>query len=263
VLDTVGEYPTWLERGGDGRKLDSKVRLGPGVHSARWQAPSRRAAVGYDAAPSPGMKTQEILRGGVEVNWMQFTSSIIGSIAWPLAAVVLALTFRASIRKLLLGPVKRVKAGPVEMEYWDRATSSARQELRRAREGENGPLSAQISPTHALQRELRELAKADPAAAVLEGYERIERELREVLRRRRIHFESAMSAPELAELARQHGVIKQEAANAVEGLTVLRNLAAHGAADQGLSVQRAVEYVNLVAAVLYSLRRDSHQGQDR
>jgi hypothetical protein len=195
---------------------------------------------------------------------MQFTSSIIGSISWPLTAVLLALTFRASIRRLLLGPVKRWKAGPVEMEYWDRATSNARQELRRAGEGEDEAPLTRISPTHALQRELRELAKADPSAAVLEGYARIERELREVLRRRQIHFERAMSAPELAELALRHGIIKQEAANAVEGLTVLRNLAAHGAAEQGLSVQRALEYVDLVAAVLYALRRESsHYGQGR
>jgi hypothetical protein len=190
------------------------------------------------------------------VNWMQFTSSIIGSVAWPLAATILALTFRASIRKLLLGPVKRWKAGPVEMEYWDQATSNARQELLRAEQGSEEAPAAAMSPTYALQRELRELAKVDPAAAVLEGYARIERELREVLRRRQIHFTRSMSAPELADVARRHGVIKQEAANAVEGLAVLRNLAAHGAAEEGLSGQRALEYVDLVAAVLYALRRE-------
>jgi hypothetical protein len=108
---------------------------------------------------------------------------------------------------------------------------------------------------HTLQRGLHELARLDPPSAVFEGYQRVDRELRKLMRGYgRVYFDDTMSAAEVAELARQYGVIKEEAADAIDGLTVLRNLAAHGGAE-GLSTERALEYVDLVVAVLHALRQ--------
>ena len=59
---------------------------------------------------------------------------------------------------------------------------------------------------------------------------------------------------QLLRLALDHGVITPEAAKAVEGITVMRNLTAHGRANE-VTVERARDYLALVDAVLYTLRQ--------
>lgn len=49
-------------------------------------------------------------------------------------------------------------------------------------------------------------------------------------------------------------MINQETLTAIEGLAVLRNLAAHGRADSELDTSRALEFVHLANAVVYSIR---------
>jgi uncharacterized protein YutE (UPF0331/DUF86 family) len=49
------------------------------------------------------------------------------------------------------------------------------------------------------------------------------------------------SAAGLARIALQHGLITDETAQAVQGLTVLRNLTAHGR-ENDLTVERALDY---------------------
>lgn len=190
------------------------------------------------------------------MNWRQFSSSLIGSLAWPIIALVIALVFREPIKRLLLGApnVKRWKAGPFEWEYWDQTTSRARHELDAAN-FDQPDISPRRQETLTFHREMRELARLRPTAAVLESYDRIEQALRDLLDRHGHHANViGGSATELAELARRRGYIKQETVNAVEGLTVLRNLAAHTPSSDGLNLQRALEFVNLAEAVLYTIR---------
>jgi hypothetical protein len=56
----------------------------------------------------------------------------------------------------------------------------------------------------------------------------------------------------LASLVRERGLISDETLTAVEGLSVFRNLTAHGGGDIG--TDRAREYLALADAVLYALR---------
>src|SRR5438105_2158897 len=46
----------------------------------------------------------------------QFAASVISSLAWPVAVVVLAIVFRAPLRRLVSGDVRRWKAGPSGLE---------------------------------------------------------------------------------------------------------------------------------------------------
>jgi hypothetical protein len=191
------------------------------------------------------------------MNWREFSSSLIGSAAWPIIALIIVLIFREPIKHLLLGTpnVKRWKAGPFEWEYWDRTTSSARHELERVKEAQQADISPRRQDSLAFHREMRELAKVQPTAAVLESYDRIEQALKDVLSQHGHRAELAgASASELAEMATRRGYIKPETANTVQGLTVLRNLAAHAPSSDGLNVQRALEFVNLAEAVLYTIR---------
>jgi uncharacterized protein YutE (UPF0331/DUF86 family) len=61
-----------------------------------------------------------------------------------------------------------------------------------------------------------------------------------------------MGGRSLARLALDHGVINEETFKAIDGLSVMRNLAAHGADD--LDTTRALEYLDLADAVLYAMR---------
>jgi len=87
----------------------------------------------------------------------------------------------------------------------------------------------------------------------MEGYGRVEEGLREVVSDQGCAEEiGTRSATGLARMAHQRGLINEETARAVEGLSVLRNLAASSATEE-LSPERAIDYLALVDAVLFSL----------
>jgi hypothetical protein len=100
---------------------------------------------------------------------------------------------------------------------------------------------------------LDEVAEIAPAAAVVEAFGQVEAALRRLLDSHGIQGPNrGAGIRQLADLARSHQLITPETEQAIAGLTVLRNLAAHGEADD-LSPQRAHEFVALSHAVLYAL----------
>lgn len=107
-----------------------------------------------------------------------------------------------------------------------------------------------------LSVELAELARQSPATAILEAYARVENRLRELLETQGgAKPATAAGAVGFALLAEQAHLVSAETVKAVEGLSVLRNLAAHSRTD--VTVDRAMEYLALADSVLYSLGRRS------
>jgi uncharacterized phage-associated protein len=51
------------------------------------------------------------------MSWREFVASLVSSLAWPLSLATIAWLLRRQLAALLDGPVKRWKAGPVEIEY--------------------------------------------------------------------------------------------------------------------------------------------------
>ena len=91
----------------------------PFVERARWtrwgwrkRRPSSRIAV-------RGVQNRRWsrTRHDAGVDTKQFIASLVSSAAWPLAAFCVALLFRRQLAALLAAPVKRLKAGPVELEF--------------------------------------------------------------------------------------------------------------------------------------------------
>jgi hypothetical protein len=179
---------------------------------------------------------------------LQFIASLASSLSWPLAVLAIAILFRVKIAELLSGGITRLKAGPIEVE-WDRTLSETRVELDQPgvlslnTDGVPGPIS----------EELANLARISPVTAVIEGYARVELALRESLADVDDDAKLRVGGAGLARLAAQHGRINDETVRAVEGLTVLRNLAANGRAA-GTTSDRAIDYLALVDAVLFVLR---------
>ncbi|MGH9226848.1 MAG: hypothetical protein ACRD2W_24375 [Acidimicrobiales bacterium] len=187
------------------------------------------------------------------MSWLEFVASVVGSLAWPVTLAVVVVVLRAPLVGALSAPVKRWKAGPsgVEVEYWEQALSAARAELE---QGDGLPSSAtpprEIRDHDSLREELERLAEVSPSAAVVESFGRIEAELRSMLAGE--DAADRLGANALARLARRRGLITGETLNAIEGLGVLRNLAAHGRPTD-LDARRAVEFVALADAVLFAL----------
>ena len=142
-----------------------------------------------------------------------------------------------------------MRAGPVEVEF-EQELAEVREELRRSPElaGATPP----VLPI-GLPEELARLTEASPRAAVLEAFGRIEARLSEVLENAGAKPPSRVTARVLARLARAEGLISDETLAAVDGLSMLRNLAAHSPADD-IGVDRARDYIALADAVLYALR---------
>lgn len=178
------------------------------------------------------------------VNWMAFIASLVHSLAWPAAIAVVVIVLRRPIGAVLSRGVRRLRAGPVEVEF-EQELAEVRAELRRSPE-----LGAEPLVPRSLSEELARLAEVSPRAAVLEAFARIEARLADLL--------AGTDAPRvggraLARLARDQELISDETVAAVEGLSVLRNLAAHSPTDE-ISVERARDYLALADAVLHAMR---------
>jgi hypothetical protein len=182
---------------------------------------------------------------------MQFIASLVGSLAWPLGVVTIAVIFRDQIRRLLTRPVSGVRVGPFEMK-WDLervevAASVGPQPV--------GASDVGVAPATSVIEMVGSTVTTSPIGAVLEAHAAIERELRDLVARA-VPDASVARAPirQLLRIAIDHGLISPETVNALEGITVMRNLAAHGQASD-VTPERAQDYLALAEAVLYTLRQ--------
>jgi hypothetical protein len=179
----------------------------------------------------------------------ELIARLASALAWPIAAVIGVIVLRKSIAQLVAHrPPQRVKAGPFEVE-WDRLLAETEKEV----EAEI-PGSPQTNKhTAGVANELSPAAEEAPLAAVQEAYATVERELRKIIDRAGGESSSDLGAVGLARLAERKGCINAETLRAVEGLSVMRNLAVHGGGRQ-LTPEQASEYLALVDGVLFAMR---------
>jgi hypothetical protein len=181
----------------------------------------------------------------------QLIASLTQSLAWPLAVVVAAFVLRKPLARIVANrPPQRVKAGPFEVE-WERLIAETEKEIEGAAEA---PRSDPSLPS--LVEELRPATEAAPEVAVLEAYRTVEQELC-----RLIGDDVALNRPlersgavRLARIAQEKGLITTDTARAIEGLSVMRNLAAHSSGRE-ITPEKATDFLVLVDAVLYALRQ--------
>jgi len=183
------------------------------------------------------------------VNGLAFVASLVHSLAWPAGVAVVVIVLRRPIGAALSRGIRRVRAGPVEVEF-DQLGAEVREELRRSPELAAAEVPALAS---SLTEELAGLADVSPQAALLQACARIEARLVEVLDSAGAPSASAVGGRALALLARRQELISDETLTAVEGLSVLRDLCAHSPGDS-IGVGRARDYLALADAVLYALR---------
>jgi hypothetical protein len=140
----------------------------------------------------------------------------------------------------------------VEVEF-DQEAAEVRQDVRRI------PEVAAAEPRQlpvSLADELASLVDVSPRAAVLEAFTRIEARLDQLLDKADVEYKETMGGPALAKLASDQELISPETRDAVMGLSILRNLAAHSRYDN-IGADRARDYVAMADAVLYAMRERS------
>ncbi|WP_344220775.1 hypothetical protein [Kribbella sancticallisti] len=185
---------------------------------------------------------------------LEFIAAVLKALAWPLAAVVIALLFRSKILELLSSGMKRLKIGPVEAE-WDVRAAVTGVEVEQARSTALPTRPAdsrrvEVQTAIDLARERLESGYTD--TAVTEAFAAIEQSLLGLLIDAGVGVTQLhVGGAGLAKLAEQKGLITEKTATAIEGLAVLRNLAAN--TDVGTTMDRATEYLTMTEGVLYAI----------
>jgi hypothetical protein len=103
--------------------------------------------------------------------------------------------------------------------------------------------------------EFADVASISPLTAVLDAYDAVDQALRDLIAQTHPDHPIERDGTErLIDVALANGTITPEMAKNIEGIAVLRNLAAHGSAGD-VTPERAREYLALVDAILFTIRR--------
>lgn len=184
------------------------------------------------------------------MGWQAFVASLVQSLAWPAGVVAVVVVLRKPIRAVLSQALlRRVKAGPLEMEF-DQVQAEVQLDLARSPELANA--SPVPAPVGSLSEVLATLAETSPKTAVIAAYQRIEDRLTEILKSADALSLNWTRVRGLAKIASERGLISEEARGAIEGLSMLRDLSVQSGLDIG--ADRAREYLVMADAVLYALR---------
>lgn len=179
-------------------------------------------------------------------------AEFISSIAWPLTILVIALIFRKPLTDALRSATGRLSAGPFSLE-WQRQAEAIEADLARPPSISKGEIGGAAG-------RLDEIAEVSPTGAIIEAFGQIEMALHGVLEEHGLaDLDRRWSVRRLAEVARERQLITRETKDAIDGLSVMRNLAAHGG-QEDLSPQRAHEFVALSQGVLYAISMNAKSG---
>jgi hypothetical protein len=179
---------------------------------------------------------------------------MVGSLAWPVVIIVVAILFRSKIEALLARPARRWKFGPVEAE-WEETVAETRVELAKSPEAaESGAASAARSAL--LWGKLRTMADVAPTEAVLAAFAEIERTVRAYAAEADVKAADGGPLRFVLRQMQEAGALSSETVNSISGLVVLRNLAA-GSPGHRIEPERAVEFLALAEGVLYAI--ESHR----
>ena len=150
---------------------------------------------------------------------LQFTSSIIGSLAWPAAVVWLAYLLRSPLAKLI-PRVRAVKYGDLHVDIGEQIEAAKEQA---EAESETAPPEPPEPP-----QSFKSLALADPRAAILSSWLPVEVELNELASR--CGLEKSPTLRQIEHLKRT-GVLSESLVNNLHHLRQIRNTAVHVTGD--------------------------------
>jgi hypothetical protein len=187
------------------------------------------------------------------VDTRQFIASLVSSLAWPVAFVVVALLFRDQLVRWLQSR-RRAEVVPVPVEPEPREPSFSevltRLQDRMVEIGVVRPAGATPEELHS--DEVQGLLSLSATGAVVEGQMLVHRALRRLVYGDITTDGADVATMILANSAMQSGAISPPVHYAVQQLTYLRGLAANRGGGE-VDMPQAMEYLGLVQAMLYAL----------
>lgn len=184
------------------------------------------------------------------MDWRELIASVVDSLAWPVAIVVLVVVLREQMTRLLDGSLRRLKVGPVEAEWHEVAVEVATSTARAAL-----PSAVGNDELDTALDNLERLARSSPGDAIQQTYSLVFQDLAQRMKARNVDpiVNDSREPNILIKSAYHGGVINKETGEALRGLLTLRQLSAHRGELE--TAERAVDYVVLARAVLYALSR--------
>jgi hypothetical protein len=183
------------------------------------------------------------------MDWLQFTSAIVGHLAWPVVVGVLLFT----LRKQLTGLAIRLKE--LSLPGGMKATFEKELEVGRTI-AEQIPDQPQLEAPTAVNEEENKLVKVAieaPEGAVVLAYIELEKTLRDISLKLGMRSNITAHHLVLKELVRRR-LITSDAAKLYDSLRRARNSAAHGMDEEALTTAEAVEYIGQVNLMVKLLR---------
>lgn len=161
-----------------------------------------------------------------------FIAEIIKAVAWPAAAIVIAVLFRKQLRAML-ERIRKGKLGPAEFEF--------EQEVRALAEQAPDPLP---SPTHTSTPTVS-LATSNPRAAILEAWLRVESSAQRLAYYNHVPPPSTpRTTTNILRSLEKNGLLTFEDVALFNDLRALRNQAVHDS-DFNPSAESAIQFVQL------------------
>jgi hypothetical protein len=187
------------------------------------------------------------------MNWLQFFSSVIGSLAWPVTVVV-AFYFLKSHIADLFPFVERLKLKDFEVEFRKSVQELAvqsRAELPTAEiEGET------TSP----KNRLYSLAEISPRSAILEAWLQVEAASADVIQSHTLSVQTKLvgiSPLRLGEQLNRLQLINSKQLEIFQRLRELRNKAVH-IGDATFPIDEVLEYIDLATSLAAQIRSHSY-----
>jgi hypothetical protein len=163
------------------------------------------------------------------MNVLAFIASLVSSLAWPVAVVLIVFMFRHSLARLIPG-LQRLKYKDVELEF-GRQVAEAKQEL--------GTPAAPALPAPSAGKRLspaatspalyfRSLADVSPRAAILEAWLGFELAANQASQKLELGGSRPLQMRELFETLKDRGLLTESEVDALIRLRALRNQVVHG-----------------------------------
>jgi|SRR5580658_2316174 hypothetical protein len=172
-------------------------------------------------------------------------AEIVKAVAWPAAALAIALLLRNPVLGLIEGlRLSRVKYGDWEAQF-EQAKREVQQKL----------LSAApqfVAPALPARVASHDETSSSPTAAILSAWDELEAMVATLASKAGITGSLSTMLQELV----KRGLVKQGTVDSVEGLRQMRNLAVH--APRGEAPQaRAREFVTMVEAIRWTIQQEA------
>lgn len=190
------------------------------------------------------------------MDWLQFFSSVVGSLAWPATVLALVVLLRAPVTRVLL-TLTRLKYKDLELDF-GRELKQLEEQAKAIEVKPQQPKALPPAPKGSAQllAEAERLAQDFPEPAVAVGWQAVEDELMSAVMRLAISpdYPAHNSALKNAELLLGQKAVDENTIDLLKRMRNLRNMAVQGNCGLGnVTTDQAIEFIALARGVVEKL----------